>query len=101
MKPQMYRTALMQLRNEHDALDAVQETLIKAFQNIKSLKQNRFFKSWIIRILINECHNIQRYKKKIIPMEKDSMGICDSGEYNISNRLRWILLVKWTAFIER
>ena len=82
MKPQMYRTALMQLRNEHDALDAVQETLIKAFQNIKSLKQNRFFKSWIIRILINECHNIQRYKKKIIPMEKDSMGISDSGEYN-------------------
>jgi RNA polymerase sigma-70 factor (ECF subfamily) len=77
MRTQMYRTALMQLHNEHDALDAVQEALIKAFQNIKNLKRNEFLKSWIIRILINECHNIQRYKKKIIPMEKESMGVND------------------------
>lgn len=71
LKEQIYKTAYTQLRNEHDALDAVQETLAKAFSNIKSLKQNQFFKTWLIRILINECHNIQRYRSKVIPMEKE------------------------------
>ncbi len=73
LKLQMYKTAFVQLRNEQDALDAVQEALIKAFQNIKNLKQNQFFKSWILRILLNECHNIQRYNKKVVLMERESM----------------------------
>ncbi|MFZ5989561.1 MAG: sigma-70 family RNA polymerase sigma factor [Bacillota bacterium] len=71
MKAQMYKTAYVRLRNEQDALDAVQEAFIKAFSSIKSLRENRFFKTWLIRILLNECHNIQQYKRKVIPMENN------------------------------
>jgi RNA polymerase sigma-70 factor (ECF subfamily) len=83
LKAQMYKTAYIQLNNEQDALDAVQETLVKAFLNIKNLKENRFFKSWIIRILLNECHNIQRYRNKIIPMERENMEL--KNHYNQNN----------------
>lgn len=69
MKHQLYKTAFVKLRNEEDALDAVQEALIKAFSSIGSLRENRFFKTWLIRILLNECHNIKKYKNKVIPTE--------------------------------
>lgn len=71
IKGQMYKTAYMKLKNEEDALDAVQETLIRAFTNIKTLRENQFFKTWIIRILINECNNIYKYKTKVISLEEN------------------------------
>lgn len=69
MKLQLYKTALVKLGNEQDALDAVQEALYKAFSCIKTLRENHFFKTWLIRILINECYNIQKYKHKIVPLD--------------------------------
>lgn len=69
MKLQLYRTALIKLGNEHDALDAVQEALYKAFSSIKNLREINFFKTWLIRILINECYNIQQYKRKVVPLD--------------------------------
>lgn len=69
MKLQLYKTALVKLENEQDALDAVQEALYKAFSNIKNLRENRFFKTWLIRILINECYNIQQYKHRVVSLD--------------------------------
>jgi len=94
MKVQMYKTAFMKLHNEHDALDAVQEALYKSFQNIKNLKNNEFFKSWIIRILINECNNIYTYKNKVIPMEKDSMKISEEKGYKEFEKIEVVSLLE-------
>lgn len=69
MKLQLYKTALIKLGNEHDALDAVQEALYKAFSGIKNLRQPCFFKTWLIRILINECYNIQQHNRKVVPLD--------------------------------
>lgn len=69
IKLQLYKTALVRLENEHDALDAVQEAIFKAFSNIGTLRENRFFKTWIIRILLNECYNIEKYKKKVVSLD--------------------------------
>jgi RNA polymerase sigma-70 factor (ECF subfamily) len=77
MKAQMYKTALLRLHNEQDALDAVQEAVIKAFSGIKGLRENRFFKTWLIRILLNECNNITRYKRKVVPIDT---APCQSGQ---------------------
>lgn len=44
MKVQLYKTALVRLGNEQDALDAVQEALYKAFSNIRKLRENQFLK---------------------------------------------------------
>ena len=51
----------MRLYCEDDINDAVQETIIKAYRYIKKIKQPQYFKTWIIKVLINNCNKI--YKK--------------------------------------
>ena len=65
-KEQIYKTAFVQLSNEQDAMDAVQETILKAFERIHTLRNGHYFYTWLIRILLNECHNIQRRNKKVV-----------------------------------
>lgn len=66
----MYRVAKSKLSSDNDCADAIQETILKAYKAINSLKQPQFFKTWLIRILINECKNIIVQKNKVIPMEE-------------------------------
>ena len=66
----MYRVACGYLRGEHDRLDAVSEAIVRAWQKRGSLKRQEFFDSWLIKILIRECINIQRRQKRMVPMEQ-------------------------------
>lgn len=68
-KMKMYRIAKAMLRDETNIEDAIQTTILKAYENIKKLKKEDFFQTWLIRILINECNNIIRSYKKIIVIE--------------------------------
>lgn len=55
----LYRIAMIRLnRNYEDVNDAVQNTIIKAFKNIRKLRNPKNYKTWIIKILINECNNL-------------------------------------------
>ncbi len=63
----LYRISLSQLSQSCDREDAVQECLRKAWEKRKKLKDDRFVDTWVIRILLNECHNIQRKGKRQIP----------------------------------
>lgn len=56
--PQMYKIARTRLKGEESIGDAIQETILAAFTNIKQLKEPRYFKTWIIKILINKCNDI-------------------------------------------
>ena len=77
----MYRIAKAMLRDETNIEDAIQTTILKAYENIKKLKR-RIFQTWLIRILINECNNIIRaYKNVIVTEENDyNMSACDQYE---------------------
>lgn len=66
----LYHTALSILRNKTDTADAVQEALLKAFEKLPSLRQEQYFRSWLVRILINECYKIQRQQRKIVAYEE-------------------------------
>jgi len=56
----LYRVCYSQLRNGYDREDAVQEALYRAWNKRTQLRDDRFFNTWVIRILLNECRNIQR-----------------------------------------
>ena len=56
--PQMYKIARSRLKNEESIGDAIQETILAAFTNIKKLNKPCYFKTWIIKILINKCNDI-------------------------------------------
>ena len=68
----MYVTARAILSDDEDCADAIQETIVKAFSKINSLKQDAYAKTWLIRILINECYNVLRQKSRQIPMDMET-----------------------------
>ena len=62
----MYRVAFTILRNEEDCRDALQETALKAWEKRGRLREEKYFATWATRILINECYNIQRKRKRML-----------------------------------
>lgn len=54
-KTRLYRMAWTHMRHEQDALEAVQETVTRAYIQLKKLRDARFFSTWLIRILLNVC----------------------------------------------
>ena len=67
---QMYATAKAILKDDHDCADAIQETIVKAFAKLDTLRKDRFVKTWLMRILMNECYNICRRSEKILPIDQ-------------------------------
>ena len=63
-KTQLYRVAKGIVFQDCDLEDAIQETILKAWQGLSSLKRDELFKTWLIRILINECYTILRQRNK-------------------------------------
>ena len=57
---QLYATAKTILSDDQDCADAIQASIVKAFSKIDTLKKDRYAKTWLMRILINECYNIAR-----------------------------------------
>lgn len=64
--PGLYRLAVSILHNREDAMDAVQQAVEKAW-NASSRIRFGEEKAYITRIVINECRDIQRYRKRVIP----------------------------------
>lgn len=62
--PALYRAARSILSNEHDCADAVQEAVFQGWLKRHQLRDKSSFKTWITRITINECRNLQRRAMK-------------------------------------
>lgn len=65
----LYRVAASYLRGESDRLDAVSEAIARAWEKRHTLRNESLFRSWITRILIRECVNIQRRQKRSVPVD--------------------------------
>lgn len=66
----MYKVARGILNNDEDAADAIQDTILICFEKMHTLKKPEYFKTWMIRILINECNKIHRHYKNLLADEK-------------------------------
>lgn len=60
----LYKMAFLYVKNEHDASDIYQETVLKAYMNISKLKNHKAFKTWITKILINNVYSSNKYFTK-------------------------------------
>ncbi|MBE3136676.1 MAG: RNA polymerase sigma factor [Thermoplasmata archaeon] len=70
MMQTLYRVSYAQLSQSCDRDEAVQECLYKAWKKRHQLKDERYMQTWVIRILINECHNIQRKRGRELPLNE-------------------------------
>ena len=68
----MYSAAMTILRNEQDALDAMQEATLKAWRKLSSLRETAFFQTWITRITIRCAIDIARKRKPETPFVIDT-----------------------------
>lgn len=66
-----YRFAYSYTRNQDDALDVVQNAIVKGFDKIFMLQHVEYMKTWFYRILINESLNFIKKNKKYRWMELD------------------------------
>jgi RNA polymerase sigma-70 factor (ECF subfamily) len=64
----VYGAALAILRNEHDAEDAAQEAMLKAFKNIRQFRAEARFSTWLIQITVNEAL-MRRRRERTVQME--------------------------------
>lgn len=75
----MYRVAFSILKSEEEIYDAISNTTVIVFEKIATLKKEEFFKTWLTRILINECYKIYNQNKKVVYLENYNQ---ESLEYN-------------------
>lgn len=68
-KQTMYKVAVGILRNDTDAADAMQDTVLSCYENLQNLREPKYFQTWMTRILINHCNRIMAERKKVVPME--------------------------------
>ncbi|MCD7792077.1 MAG: sigma-70 family RNA polymerase sigma factor [Oscillospiraceae bacterium] len=74
----MYRIAKSILVHECDCEDAMQEAVLKAYENLNSLHEERYFKTWLTRILINEARRIRKSQARLLLLEDsvvESIGV--------------------------
>jgi RNA polymerase sigma-70 factor, ECF subfamily len=61
----LLRTAQAILGSEADARDAVQETFVNAWRRLGGLRDVERFDAWLGRILINECRQVLRQRRRV------------------------------------
>lgn len=81
IKTDLYKIANAKLNNGEDIEDVVQNTILKAYANIGKLKEIKHFKTWITRILINECNIMYRNNENNIKIvEETTRGIGEEDD---------------------
>ena len=73
----MYRVAWSYLGNNQDVEDAVQDAIVKAWEKRERLRRQEQFKPWLTRILVNQCKNALRKRRKwsFYPLEEDTASV--------------------------
>jgi len=69
LRPALYRITCFQLPQCADREDAVQETIRKAWEKRTDLREDALLKTWVIRILLNECHDVRTRNQRSLPTE--------------------------------
>ena len=65
----LYRISMSMLKNEADCEDAVQTAILTAYEKLSSLKKEEYFRTWLVRILINVCNKQLGRRGKIINLD--------------------------------
>lgn len=74
----LYRISKSICFYESDCEDAVQQAILNAYEKLDSLREEKYFRTWITRILINECYRLNKQKYREVPF----------AEYALTNEAR-------------
>lgn len=86
-KTVMYRIAFGYLGDDVKAMDTVDEAVYLGYLHRKDLRESSLLKTWLTRILINECHRILRRNKREVIVEEIPDRIYPSSEVSLPVKL--------------
>lgn len=70
-----YRLAYSYVRNKENALDIVQDAILKALSSINRLEETAYLKTWFYRIIVNTSIDFIRKHQRITVMDDDILSI--------------------------
>lgn len=69
----MYQIAYAILKNNEDAADAMQDTILICWEKIDTLRHARYFKTWMTRILINRCNRLYNQRSRTADLNEGTL----------------------------
>jgi RNA polymerase sigma-70 factor (ECF subfamily) len=88
----LYRMAFMYVRNEHDALAMVSETICRAYSSKHKLRDSALFHTWMTRILINVCLNHIKRNRRVLAATGDFLDEQADYHAGLEHQERQVLL---------
>jgi len=88
----IYRLALKMLGHPQDAEDVLQNTFLKALQNLKTFEGRSSLSTWLYRIAVNEALMLVRKRKPEVVISDTTPEDGDSSEYNPAEFTDWCCL---------
>ena len=93
IQPSLYRVARAYLSSDEDIADAIQEAILKGWGNLAKLQHPEYFKTWMIKILINEALKIRKGLGQEVSLNQELYSEEGEGEEilaeEISRREEW------------
>ena len=90
-KMTLQRVAYGYFRGEEDVADAIQDTILDAFEHIRELKKPEYFRTWLVRILMNNCNRLYNQNKrhcKISELSQETVAASGTGDVEFHEMLR-------------
>lgn len=87
----LLRVAYGYFQSEEDVADVMQETILHAFEHVKELRKPEYFRTWLVRILINNCNQMYNQNKKSCGLEEAAeimQNISSPGDVEFHEMLR-------------
>ena len=76
----LYRVSFAILENEADCEDAVGEAISTAFSKLYTLRQEKYAKTWLTKILIRECYRTLKLRKRTVSAGDDMDNIIEFSD---------------------
>ena len=85
----LYRLCVLMLKNESDAEDVVQETMIKYYRKAPPFENAEHEKAWLIRVAANKCRDMPRFRSRHPQIDDEYLSkiSCDSSDSGILEAL--------------
>lgn len=86
----VYKTIYSFIGNEENSIEVFDNVIFKSYTNLHKLNHPEFFKTWIIRIAINESKNFLSKNSKVVHIDEYNMeneSFNTHNHFNIDNKI--------------
>ncbi|WP_342511652.1 sigma-70 family RNA polymerase sigma factor [Sporosarcina sp. FSL K6-1522] len=81
----LYRTAYAYLKNEHDAIEAMQELTYRALKKIYTVQEPIYIATWLVRMMINICLDMKKKQQRFVYNHEVELASTDHQPFEMAD----------------